>query len=344
MTSVLSFTTMLNDKEWIKSFFKQLIKHPIIIDYQQHKGDKIPEEIKLKLGLYDFKEFGYSCIKLRIIDVRKNITSRQFISLIDETYKFKHFIILRGKKITKCDELHVRLVLILNFLYKCYNQQSNNIFDTLVQRVITDEDFINDHPLFTFEELYEFYQFNLKTDIENFLSQANSYNVLIKMYCQNEFIKMIGNNPVFNNYELDRYILLLASSFIQFSSKLHSNEENLSKGELSPVNKKMEMWEQAKKYPTVMIKDFVRKLLIYRDDHTKLSPTKIMNRFPTKYGSGSKSTILRWFDEPVVRNTIENFYRKAKLKPSQAMMILQLEDLDELFNSLPVFTKYSKID
>ena len=347
MTLVISFTKMLNNKGWINSFFKQLIEYPIIIDYQKHKGNEIPNDIlqnlrKKNITIYDFQEFHYITYKLRILDVRKEITSKQFICLIDETYKFNHFIVLRGKKITKCNELHVRLVLFLNLLLKCYNQQSKNIYDTLVEKVITDEDLINDHPLFTFDELIEFYNSNLKIDIENFLSQANSYEALMTKYCKKDFFEVIVNNPVYNDYKQDRFNLLFTSAFIQYFSMVYSNDQNLPIAKTPKTKNDGNTWEQAKKEPTYMKKEYVRKLLIYRDEHPNLLMSTIINRFPKKMGEGSRTTIFRWLGNHDVGNIIENYYRKVKLKPVQRFKILKLDDLDKIFDLLPTYTKYTR--
>ncbi len=83
-----------------------------------------------------------------------------------------------------------------------------------------------------------------------------------------------------------------------------------------------------------MTKEYVKGLLEFKNKHSNLSSTQLMTRYSNNTGIGSRETIQRWFE--LQKYIISKLYDQQKtLAPTKALKILEIKDLDKLFNMIP---------
>jgi hypothetical protein len=94
---------------------------------------------------------------------------------------------------------------------------------------------------------------------------------------------------------------------------------------------------QAKKQSGIMNLEFVKGLLEKRDKlrakKSRKSPTKIIEEYCIEKSFGAKTTILDWFRSH--STLISRIYKKDDLQATQAFSILEINDLEKLYNELP---------
>jgi hypothetical protein len=332
MSDSNTFIDMVSDENWLNSFYNKLKNHLPIIIYEY------------QIELINTQNNGVNTFKLQIFDKANMKVSDSYIDLFKAPAgKMLNFIEVDHSYYNRHPHFIMIYLLLIIFMYRCYQQRNltDNILDKLISKVTNKIIYKNNHPMFTYDNLQSFFNTEIKNTLENFISQATRLNDSTELYSQNKIINCIINDSSYQKYKVNLTILQLVSAFINFCNE--SDETgNSSLNNQNQNQTSQKSWKQAKKQPSNMTKDYVKKLLIFRDEHANLSPTDNINRFTTKIGEGSKSTILRWFGSSDIKQFIENFYHEVTLSPTQAFKKLNLEELDDLFDSFPKQTKYSK--